>query len=95
MSLDAQIAKLRKELTELQRRKQKNKRPKAEKSLRPKGRPRITRDKILLAKKLARDFPITDVSNRLQISISTLYRYGIKRYLIDREKMNDNLSVKP
>ncbi len=95
MSLDAQIAKLRKELNELQERKRKNKRPKPEKSLRPKGRPRITANKILQAKTLAKDFPITDVANRLQVSISTLYRYGIKRYLIDRERMNDNLSVKP
>lgn len=82
---DKEMARLRHRLSELQRRKTKPKRQKV-KSTRPKGRPRIDSERIELAKELAQTRPLPLVALKLNIGLKTLYRYGIKRKILDAEK---------
>jgi hypothetical protein len=47
-----------------------------------KGRPTLDDKTILKARKLAAKFSIPDVARKLDVSLASLYNYGIKRYLI-------------
>ena len=83
---DREIAGLRRRLSELQRQKTKLKRPKKQKSTRPIGRPRIDSEKIQIAKELAQTRPLPLVAVKLNIALATLYRYGIKRKILNAER---------
>lgn len=83
--IDKEIAYLRKRLDEMQRHKAKLKRPKV-KSTRPQGRPRLDEKIIERAKELAQTRPLPLVALNLEIALATLYRYGIKRKILNAEK---------
>jgi len=83
IDLDKQIADLRQRLNRLHEQKRKRKRRK--KSERPRGRPPIEPARIKLAKDLAREYPIVDVALVTEMSVRTLYKYGIKRYKLNAE----------
>ncbi len=85
-NLEKQIACHRKALEELQRQKAKSRRPKKAKSTRPKGRPRVEVKKIEQARTLAQNMPLPDVAMKLEIALSTLYAYNIKRKILNKEK---------
>lgn len=88
MTIDAEEKKLRKRLQEIQEIKRNRRRAKRKKvRSETRGRRRIDPAKIALAKKLAKDFPIPDVADRLGISLSSLYAYGVKRYLLNMEEI--------
>jgi hypothetical protein len=75
-----EIEHLRKQLSDLQRRKTQRKRCKRVPTGNPRGRRRIAAAKIETARQLAAEFPIPDVALMTNISKSTLYRNDIKRY---------------
>ena len=83
---DREMAELRRRLAELQRRKAK-KRPKRAVSIRPRGRPRVPDERVENAKTLASEGnSIPDVALVTNISTATLWRRGIRRYRLNREK---------
>ncbi|MET0753944.1 MAG: helix-turn-helix domain-containing protein [Pyrinomonadaceae bacterium] len=84
--LDKEITEIRKRLIEMQRLKAKRKPPKKVQSSRPRGRPQIDETILRRAKELAKGSPIPDVALKLSVSKSTLYRYGIKRKILNAEK---------
>lgn len=82
---DQELSILRRRLELLQRQKQKHKRHKV-KSNRPRGRPCIDPKRIEMARDLAREQPIPLVALKTGLALSTLYRYGIKRKILNNEK---------
>ena len=92
-NLDKEFIDMQRRLTEMQRLKVKAKSPKKVKSLRPVGRPRVNEKKIQRAKELAKDFPIADVALKVSISVSTLYRHGINRKILNAEKGMLNCTI--
>ena len=86
--LERQILKKQKELKELRIKRAEEKRLEAIKrkgKAKPKGRPRISKERLLEAKLLALDKPLTWVAFKMNISIKTLNTYGITRKNLDRE----------
>jgi DNA invertase Pin-like site-specific DNA recombinase len=85
MNFDEEVKKAEQRLQELKRQRAAAKRPPKPKSTRGRGRPSVDRARILLARKLARKHPITHVALVTGLSVATLYRNNIKRYVLDRE----------
>lgn len=85
-NLDEEIAYWTERLENLQRQKAKLKKPKPEKPIRPRGRPRMDADIIAKAKELGRNMPLPMVALKLDVSMATLYRYQIKRKILNAEK---------
>ena len=84
--LDEEIAFWKERLKDLQRQKAKLKKPKPDKPRKPRGRPRIDGNIIAKAKELGQKMPLPTVALRLDVSLSTLYRNGIKREILNAEK---------
>lgn len=83
--IERQIQKRIDELKELRQKAKEQKQLKKVKSTKPKGRPKVETQKLQEAKLLALDNPLTWVSFKLNISLSTLYRNGISREALNRE----------
>ncbi len=86
-ALDKQIECKKRELSELRQKRRelkiaeirKNKKPK------PRGRPRISEDLLIEAVELAKTRTLPHVALKMGISLKTLYRYNIKRYVLNGE----------
>lgn len=83
---EREIHELRKRLESLQRSKRERSKKPAKVSTAPKGRPSIPQADIKRARDLAKDFPIPDVALVTGISMTSLYRNGVKRKELDKEK---------
>ncbi|MBX7172643.1 MAG: hypothetical protein K1X72_16865 [Pyrinomonadaceae bacterium] len=86
--LERQILKKQHELKELRIKRAEEKRLEAIKrrgKAKPKGRPRIAKVRLLEAKLLALDNPLTWVAFKMNLSLITLRRYGITRKNLNRE----------
>ncbi len=93
--LERQILKKQQELKELRIKRAEEKRLEAIKrrgKAKPKGRPRISKERLLEAKLLALDNPLTWVAFKMDIGLKSLYNYGISRKQLNREIENCNLS---
>ncbi len=82
---DREILEAEQRLQDLRRQRAAAKRPPKQKPLRGRGRPATDRAKIAVARKLAANNPIAHVALATGLSVATLYRNGIKRYVLDRE----------
>jgi hypothetical protein len=87
--LETEITKATKYLENLQRQKAKLKKPPKPKSDIPRGRPRVDPMKIKLARELAKKYPLPDVALSVGIGLKTLYRYNIKRFVLDMEMADE------
>ncbi len=83
--LQNQIAKTQAKLNDLRKKQrlEQSSQRKPAKTQKKRGRP-ITSEKILIrAVQLAENKPLADVALTLNIAISTLYRHGIKRHVLE------------
>jgi DNA invertase Pin-like site-specific DNA recombinase len=80
-----ELAAMRKRIEEIQRNRRKRKRTPKAPGTPGRGRPKIDPKRVARAKILAKDFSIPDVALVTGVSMSTMYRKGIKRYRLDRE----------
>jgi hypothetical protein len=93
--VDKEMTDLWKRLDALQRHKAKLRPPKKVKSFRPHGRPRIDEKIIEKAKELGQIYPLPFVAFKLDISMSSFYRYGIKRKILNAENEAKTKSDSP
>lgn len=81
--LDKEIESMKRELPELLRKRREQKKAEINKGkkLMPRGRPRISEDILIQAVRMMATKTTSDVCLRLNISKTTLHRYGINRKL--------------
>lgn len=91
--LERLILKKREEIRELNRQKlERDLQAKLEKKVSlPKGRPKLKAELIERARELAQTKPIADVSLSLEVSRSSLYRYGISRRAMNAESSSGTI----
>ncbi len=80
-ALDAQIIKYQETLSKLreQRRQEKLRKAKEANPPKPRGRPRISEDKLINVVKLAETKTLTAAAMKAGVGLTTLYKYGISR----------------
>lgn len=84
--IQRQIDKRLEEIRELRRKQEQAKAEnKKSKIAKPKGRPGLKKEIILKAKLLALSNPLPLVALKLNISLKTLYNYGISREALNKE----------
>lgn len=92
--IDEKIELKKRQLKQLMEKKQQvelEKKRKAKKNSRPRGRPQLEKDLLEKARKMAETRTLPETAFRLGISRSTLYKKGISRKNINAEKQLEQL----